>query len=77
MPTGLQPVPINAQAVEPQALTGTAESHWPTHWWKAVLNHPERVDILTAWPTLPEAVMAGILAMMLSTNTMRTAEPGP
>ena len=27
-------------------------------------NHPELVDILAAWPTLPEPVRTGILAVV-------------
>ena len=69
MPTDLQPVPNCAQAVEPQALTDSAQSHWPTHWWKALQNHPELADILTAWATLPETVKAGILAIVQASGS--------
>ena len=32
-------------------------------------NHPERVDILTAWPALPERVKTGIVAMVRASGS--------
>jgi len=29
---------------------------------------PDLADVLTAWPTLPEAIKAGILAMVKATS---------
>ena len=68
--TALKAAGAIAEPAQQQALTGDAESHWWTHWRKAVQESPELADVLTAWPTLPEAVRAGIVAMV------RASAPG-
>jgi len=44
------------------------DSHWRTHWWKALQNHPDLQSIVEAWPTLPDTLKAGILAMVRASN---------
>jgi hypothetical protein len=36
-----------------------------------VTNHPQLADLIRAWPSLPEALRAGILAMVTSAKQMQ------
>ncbi len=69
--TGFEPVNDGFANRSPDSLSaehaGTydaADSHWRTHWWKALQNHPDLQAVVTAWPMLPEPVKAGIVAMV-------------
>ena len=74
--TALKAAGATAQPAQQQALTDNAESHWWTHWRKAVRESPELADVLTAWPTLPAAVRAGIVAMVRASAADSGAEAG-
>jgi len=36
-----------------------------------VTNHPQLADLIRAWPSLPEALRAGILAMVISAKQIQ------
>jgi hypothetical protein len=36
-----------------------------------VTNHPQLADLIRAWPSLPEALRAGILAMVTSAKQIQ------
>jgi hypothetical protein len=36
-----------------------------------VTNHPQLTDLIRAWPSLPEALRAGILAMVTSAKQIQ------
>jgi hypothetical protein len=36
-----------------------------------VTNHPQLADLIRAWPDLPEALRAGILAMVTSAKQIQ------
>ena len=65
-----------AEPAQQQALADDAESHWWTHWRKAVQESPELADVLTAWPTLPPAVRAGVVGMVRASAAGDGAEVG-
>ena len=43
-----------------------AENHLSPDLSLNVTNHPQLADLIRAWPSLPEALRAGILAMVKS-----------
>ncbi|MEE9295236.1 MAG: hypothetical protein V3W34_09805 [Phycisphaerae bacterium] len=47
-------------------------SHWRTDWRIDIEKDPEFAAVVEAWPTLPEAVKAGIVAMVRASG--RTGE---
>ncbi len=63
-PRGIEPLSANAQGVEEQALTEDAESVLALRLALLVQNDPELAGVLTAGPDLPQAVKAGISAMV-------------
>lgn len=54
----------NPQPSEKQRLTDDGESCWWTHWRKRLQDSPELADVVREWPELPEAIRAGIVAMV-------------
>jgi hypothetical protein len=44
----------------------TSENHLSPDLSLNVMNHPQLADLIRAWPSLPEALRAGILAMVKS-----------
>ena len=62
--TALKAVGDLSQTPQGQALTDSAENDWWTYWWKALQNDPDLRAVVSAWPELPEALRAGIVAMV-------------
>jgi len=48
-----------------------AENHLSPDLSLNVTNHPQLADLIRAWPSLPEALRAGILAMVTSAKQIQ------
>ena len=62
--TDLQSVPQSAQVTTSQAVTNTTDSAVPASVLVGLPVDPDLATIVAAWPTLPAALKAGILAMV-------------
>jgi hypothetical protein len=54
---------INADSTKP---SNTVQNHLSPDLSLSVKNHPQLADLIRAWPSVPEALRAGILAMVKS-----------
>lgn len=52
------------QPTAPEALTQQNESDCQNHWQEAAQNDPDLRAVVEAWPTLPAAVKAGVVALV-------------
>jgi hypothetical protein len=62
--------PANATDV-PADSYKPAENHLSPDLSLNVANHPQLADLIRAWPSLPEALRAGILAMVTSAKQIQ------
>lgn len=63
-PKGLEPLSSGAQPSLNTEVTADEQSVWAPRWARLAQDDPELTAVLTAWPELPEAVKAGIVAMV-------------
>jgi hypothetical protein len=70
-PAAFKAVEASTEGPQTEGVTEITVSDWWAHWRTEVENSPELAAVVTAWPTLPEPVKAGILAMV------RASVPAP
>ncbi len=63
-PRGFEPLCESAQVVDSEALTQTPQGVLPDSLPDLLQNDPDLALIVERWSELPEAVRAGILAMV-------------
>jgi len=69
--TDLQSVPADSQDTAQPALTPSADFRLSPDLSPAIEKHPELVQLIRTWSTLPDAMRAGILAMVGATQLHR------
>ncbi|MFN0136588.1 MAG: hypothetical protein ACKVS9_10790 [Phycisphaerae bacterium] len=68
--TGVEPVADSAQVLNSPIVTRDDENEWRTDWRMRLASDPAFAAVAEAWPMLPEALRAGIVAMV------KAATPG-
>jgi hypothetical protein len=63
-PRGIEPLTRSAKCKIRQQVTPTAPSGLPLGLPLTAQNDPDLARVVEAWPVLPEAIKAGILAMV-------------
>jgi hypothetical protein len=63
-PVGLEPTDPNLQGIPEKQLTPTPENPLAHPLAREIETCPDLARLIHAWPTLPDAIRAGILAMV-------------
>ena len=68
----LQSAPQDAQVASAAGLTESCPGDWASGWASILQSNPELAALVEAWPSLPEPVRAGIVAMIEAASNKRS-----
>ena len=70
-PRGIEPLLPGSQPVASKAVTSHAPGVLPECLPDSAQNDPELTAVIRAWPELPEAIRAGIVAMVEAAKRLK------